>query len=263
VQLSVDGRSVFAATGGRDFDPALPTLVLVHGAGFDRTTWQLQTRYFAHHGFGVLAVDLPGHGRSQGPALDSVTALGDWLVALLSAVSVEEAVLVGHSLGALACLSAAARHPTRVTKLAMLGVAETMPVHPELLAAAERDDQHAIDLIIGWSFGAVSHRGGNPSPGTWMVGAGNRQQQRAAPGVLFNDLTACNGFGGAVALATQVSCPALYLLGDGDKMTPAKAAQPLIEATADATVVVLTGTGHMLPIERPIRVREILAEFLT
>jgi len=263
MHLNLNGRSVFAATGGPEFDPSLPTLLFVHGAGFDRTTWQLQTRYFAHHGYGVLAVDLPGHGRSDGPALDSVTALADWLVEFLSSASVEKASLAGHSMGALACLSAAARHPSRVANLAMLGVAETMPVHPELLAAAEANDQHAIDLIIGWSFGAVSHRGGHRSPGTWMVGAGIRQQQRSAADVLYNDLKACDGFAGAVSLASQVACPALYLLGDGDKMTPTKAAQPLIDATADATVVILSATGHMMPTERPIRVREILAEFLS
>lgn len=263
MQLEVNGQSVFAATGGPEFDPSLPTLVFVHGASFDRTTWQLQTRYFAHHGFGVLAVDLPGHGRSDGPAIGSVKGLADWLIDLLSAASVEKAALAGHSMGALACLSAAARYPDRVSKLAMLGVAETMPVHPELLAAAEANDQHAIDLLVGWSFGAASHRGGHRAPGTWMLGTGIRQQQRSAPGVLYNDLKACDEFSGAVSLASQVACPALYVLGDDDKMTPAKSAQPLIDATADATVIILPSTGHMMPTENPDRVREILAEFLS
>lgn len=262
MDTTVQGKRVFAATGGRAFDRGLPTLVLVHGAGFDRTTWQLQTRYFAHHGFGVLAVDLPGHGRSEGPALDSISDIGDWIIDLLDALEVDVATVVGHSMGALAALSCAGRHPDRVSKLAMLGVAESMPVHPELMAAAKANEQHAIDLLIGWSFGARSQRGGHPSPGTWMVGSGNRMQQRTAPGVLYNDLTACNEFSDAVALAMKVRCPTLYLLGAADKMTPRDAAQPLIEATADASVVELPASGHMTPTENPIRVREVLAQFL-
>lgn len=262
MEFLVAGKTAFAATGGKDFDPALPTVLLVHGAGFDRTTWQLQTRYLAHHGFGVLAVDLPGHGRTSGPALQSISDLADWLILVLDALSLDDAAMVGHSMGALAALSAAGRYPDRVSKLAMLGVAESMPVHPELMAAAKANEQHAIDLMMGWSFGAASHRGGHPSPGTWMYGAGVRMQQRTAPGVLYDDLKACAAFSDAIALASKVECPALFLLGDGDKMTPPKAAQSLIEVTADSTVVVLDKTGHMMPTERPIQVQQVLADFL-
>lgn len=262
MELSVDGRPVFAATGGPDFDPTIPTLVFVHGAGFDRTTWQLQTRYFAHHGFGVLAVDLPGHGRSEGPALPSVEAIADWLAALLDAAGARAASLVGHSMGALAVMACAARHPTRVESVALLGVAERMPVHPELLEAASNNDAHAIDLLIGWSFGAEAHRGGHPNPGTWMTGTGWRMQQRMAPGVLHTDLQACDAFDEGAVLASKMTCPVLFLMGELDKMTPPAGARALIDAVADSTVQILSNAGHMMMIEQPIETRRIIAAFL-
>src|SRR3546814_7797116 len=109
MDFSVDGRAVFAHTGGQPFDRDLPVLVLVHGAGMDHTHWGLQTRYFAHHGYAVLAPDLPGHGRSQGPAPDSIEAYADWLLRLLDAGGTRRAALAGHSMGSLIALAAAAR----------------------------------------------------------------------------------------------------------------------------------------------------------
>ena len=64
--LQVDGHGVYAATGGMPFDAARPTVIFLHGAGLDHTCWQLASRWFAWHGHSVLAVDLPGHGRSSG-----------------------------------------------------------------------------------------------------------------------------------------------------------------------------------------------------
>ncbi len=251
MKLSVDGRDVFAATGGRDFDPALPTVVFVHGAGMDRTVWALQTRFFAYHGRGVLAVDLPGHGRSTGPALDSVPAVADWLVRLLDAAGLEQATLVGHSMGALAVLDCAARHRDRVSGLALLGVAPRMPVHPDLLAAAEADQHQAFELVTSWAHGASGHLGGAKAPGLWLMGGGERLLERVAPGVLYRDLAACNAYQEAAAMAAALSCPTLLVLGADDKMTPARAGQKLAEGIANGEVVVIPDCGHMMMTEKP------------
>src|SRR5215470_15180300 len=100
MNLTVNSKDVFAATGGHEFDPALPAVVLIHGAGFDHSAWALHSRWFAHHGFSVLVPDLPGHGRSAGPALTTIAAMADWISALLAAAgSTTKAHLVGHSMG--------------------------------------------------------------------------------------------------------------------------------------------------------------------
>ena len=165
MKLQVRGVETFATTGGRPFVPEQPTIVFVHGAGMNRIVWYLQTRYFAHHGHAVLAVDLPGHGRSQGTLLGSVQELADWIPDLLDSAGVAKATLVGHSMGSLIALESAARHPDRVSKLALLGAASKMPVHPDLLEAANADDPLAYDLMMDWGTGPVGHFGRHPVPG--------------------------------------------------------------------------------------------------
>src|SRR5262249_32246719 len=170
----------------------------------DHSVWQWQSRYFAHHGRSVLAVDLPGHGRSAGPALGSIAALAAWTVALLDAARLDKAALVGHSLGALIALETAARAPTRVWALAMLGVASRMPVHPDLLAAARAGDHAAIDLIAAWGYGRRQHLGGARAPGLWMLGGGIRLLERGPKGGLAASLAACDAYAGARDAAARV-----------------------------------------------------------
>ncbi len=154
------GRSrVFAATGGRAFDPALPAVVMVHGAGNDHTVWHGPARYFAYHGRSVVALDLPGHGRSGGTALATIEDMAKWLARAIDALGIERVAIAGHSMGGLIALAAAATLGERVAALALLGVAKAIPVHPELLAAARRDDPLAIDLITAWGFSRDSQIG--------------------------------------------------------------------------------------------------------
>src|SRR5574337_101086 len=184
MRFEVAGRSVYAYTGTREADPARPALLFVHGAANDHGVFALQSRYFAWHGWNVLALALPGHGRSDGPALASVAAIADWIAAVVAAVGARPAVLVGHSLGSLAVLECAARHPGRVAKIALLAPAVPLPVADDLLAAAARDDHLAFELINGWSFGPAAQLGGNRIPGVWMLGNTLRLMERSAPGAL-------------------------------------------------------------------------------
>src|SRR3984957_10853592 len=144
MQLPVNDVETFVATGGREFDASQPTVVLLHGAGFDHTTWALHTRWFAYHGYGVLAPDLPGHGRSAGAPLATIAEMADWTAALLDAAGAAKARLVGHSMGSLIALETAARHPTRVSSLSLIGTAATMTVGPDLLKAAQANAAAAI-----------------------------------------------------------------------------------------------------------------------
>jgi pimeloyl-ACP methyl ester carboxylesterase len=260
MDLAVDGAGVFAATGGRRFDPALPTVVFLHGAGMDHTAWALQARFFAHHGRAVLAVDLPGHGRSDGAPLTSIALLAAWTFRLLDAAGAATAALVGHSMGALIALEAAATSPSRVRSLALLGIAERMPVHPDLQASADAGEQLAPELVAAWGHGRSGHVGGNPAPGLWMMGGALSLLERAPRGALATDLAACNGYGGSLSAAARVACPALLLLGAADRMTPPAKARPLAAAIKGARTVVLPDAGHMLMTERPDAVIDALQD---
>ena len=249
--VSVNGAEIFVATGGREFDSTLPTVVLLHGAGFDHTTWALHSRWFAHHGHGVLAPDLPGHGRSSGAPLASIAEMADWTAALIKAAGATRARLVGHSMGSLIALETAARHPAKVSGLSLIGTAATMTVGPDLLRAAEANDPAAIDMVSIWGLGFQAELGGSLAPGLWMHSGAQRVLEKCRPGVLFNDLSACNAYQGALAAAAKVAVPTTLILGERDMMTPAKAGKALAAAIPNARTIVLSGAGHMMMVERP------------
>jgi pimeloyl-ACP methyl ester carboxylesterase len=251
MQLQLNGTDIFVATGGQEFDPALPTVVMLHGAGFDHTSWALHSRWFAHHGYGVLAPDLPGHGRSSGSPLATIADMSDWTVALLDAAGAAKARLVGHSMGSLVALETAARHPEKVSALSLIGTAATMAVGPDLLKAAEANDHAAIDMVTIWGLGSQAELGGSLAPGLWMHSGAERVLEQCRPGVLFNDLSACNAYQNALAAAAKVAVPVTLILGERDMMTPARSGKALAAALANSRTVVLSGAGHMMMAERP------------
>ena len=262
MELRIDGRRAFAATYGRTPDPDLPTVLFVHGAAMDRTVWTLFGRYFTRHEHNAIAVDLPGHGRSEGPPLDSIPAMADWIAAVLDALGIGSAHLVGHSMGSLAVLDVAARHPARAAGIVLVGTSAPMPVTDALLDPARANEHLALDLVTLWGHSPKAHVGGFSVPGMWMTGGGLRLVERAAPGVLFADLNACNDYAEGIDRARTVRCPVLLVLGERDSMTPARAANGLADALPTAQRLVVRQGGHQLMAERPNQVLDALAEFV-
>ena len=251
MHIVVDGIESFVVTGGRDFDPALPCVVFLHGAGLDHSVWALLARSFAHHGFGVLAPDLPGHGSSAGAPLASIDALADWTAALIAAAGIQAAQLVGHSMGSLVALETAVRHPHKVTALGLIATAAPMRVSDDLLNAAKSNDHAAIDMMSIWGHGYQATLGGSLSPGLWMLGGGERLLERARPGVIFADLSACNDYRDALAAAAKVTVPSIVIQGSRDLMTPARGGKAIAAAIPGCRFAMIEGAGHMLMSERP------------
>ena len=253
--LDVHGHAAYCYTGGKSFDAALPTAVFIHGAQHDHSVWILQTRYFAHHGFGILAIDLPGHGRSKGAPLVSVEAMADWLLAVLDTAGVTHAMLIGHSMGSLIALETARRAPHRVARLALLACAYPMKVSEALLDAALHDEPRAIDMVNVWSHSGIAQKPSSPGPGFSVTGGNQRLMQRLAagnPAALFHtDFVACNSYAQGMEAAAAVTCPTLFLLAQQDQMTPARASAALIAAIPAARVERLADCGHALMAEQP------------
>ena len=262
MELNVDGRKVFAATGGKAFDAGLPAIIFIHGAAADHTVWKLQTRYFAWHGRGVLAVDMPGHGRSDGPPIPTIEGLADWLIAVLDAAGLERASFVGHSIGSLVTLDAAARYPDRVDALALLGCAFPMRVNDELLNSARANEDLANQLTNAWGYGRAAQLGRHTIPGTWMLKGGMRLVEESADGVLFNDMNACDKYNGGETAAGRVKCPTLSIMGEKDMMTPLKTARRTAALIAGATETVIPGAGHIMMDEAPDETLDALRGFL-
>ncbi len=260
MECIVNGKRAHAATGGIEPKAGAPVLVLIHGAGMDGTVWQLQSRYLAARGVRVFAVDLPGHGGSEGPALASVEDMADWVIAFMDAAGIKQAAVAGHSMGALIAVELAARHPEKVKAVGLLGVAAEMPVHPDLIAAADAGGPLAPELVTDWGFGRISHIGGHPQPGLWVMGAAEQLLESAKPGVLAGDLRACDVYKKAAEQSTGVACPVRIVAGDEDKMTPLKNAKPLMGQFKDAALDVLGRTGHMMMLERPREVAKSLRD---
>jgi len=251
MQLKINGNSVYIATGNRDPDPEKETVLFLHGTGQDHTIWVLPTRYFARHDRNVLAVDLPGHGRSGGDPLETIEAMADWAIQVLDATRLSSAAVVGHSLGSLVAIAAAARHPTRVRAIALVGTTVPMPVSGFLLDNAKKDRHEAIEMLNFWGYSKSAQLGGNATPGNWMLGGGLRLMEKAGPGVIHTDLKACNEYIEGMEHAARVTCPALLILGERDMLTPVRSAMKVADMLPNAEKVILEGSGHALLAERP------------
>jgi pimeloyl-ACP methyl ester carboxylesterase len=244
----------FAYTAGHAFDKAKPTMAFVHGAGLDHSSFLLQSRYFGYHGWNVLAYDLPGHGRSGGSPVSSVRGMAEWLC---KAVPAEKFSIVGHSMGSLIALECAAQVPARVERIALIGIAYPMKVGEAFLDAAKRDNYDAFDMHTIWGHAAQLPLGRDATPGMWTYGDTQARLERLAPGVLYNDLKACNDY----LLEGEVRCPALFILGERDVMTPPRRAKEIQEKIPNARTVRIALSGHTLMTEAPDQTLDALIDF--
>ncbi|MGZ8290024.1 MAG: alpha/beta fold hydrolase [Telluria sp.] len=262
--LDVQGVQAYCYTGGKAFDASKPTAVFIHGAQNDHSVWALQTRYFAHHGFNVLAVDLPGHGRSAGPARQTVTEMAEWLLAVLDAAGVASATLVGHSMGSLIALEVSRLAPARVNKLAMVGATYPMKVSDALLDTSRNDEQSAIDMVNIFSHSSMAQKPSCPGPGFYTMGMARRLMQRMSAinpdELFFKDFTACNTYANGEAAAAAVACPVLFVFGTKDMMTPPRSTK-LLTSSIPHGKITFVDAGHSMMQEQPDAVLDALFAF--
>jgi len=277
MKIELDGATIHAATGGVDIaaagsgdGPSRPVVLLVHGAGMDGTVWQNQTRFLAHRNLRAVAVDLPAHGRSEGEPLKSIADMADWTARFIEAAGLADRAggihVVGHSMGTFIGLELARRHRKLVRSLILLGTADAMPVHPELISSSENALEKASALMSAWSHGRSAHVGLNPVPGMWMLGGARALVENSRPGTLTADFAACADYTEAGPALVEVTTgadapPVLIVVGREDKMTPPAGAKRLMAAVDDGDAVTSTmipAVGHMMMTENPRAVREII-----
>jgi pimeloyl-ACP methyl ester carboxylesterase len=266
MRITVQGHVLFAYTGGKPFNPAQPTAVFIHGVLNDHSVWILQTRYLAHHGWNVLAIDLPGQSKSEGPHPESVEQAAHTVIALLDALGVSQAALIGHSWGSLIALQAAAQAPARVSHLALVGTAFPMRVSPALLEGALNTPMKTIDWVNTFSHSMLAPPPSALGPGTWLYGGSKALMRRVLASnkqanVFHLGFKACDSYTLGEEAIVKVQCPTLFVLGRNDQMTPPQAAQSLIGKARHGQVVQLQA-GHSLMTEAPDAVLQALVKFL-
>ena len=270
MKLTVQGHEAYAYTGGKPFDPVKPTVVMIHGVLNDHSVWILQSRYLAHHGWNVLAVDLPGHCRSAGEAPASVAQAADFVAALLDAAGVTRAALVGHSWGSLIALETAGRLKDRISHLVLVGTAFPMKVSPALLEASLNEPMKALQMINVFSRATLAAPPSALGPGTWVYGASMALGKRVLASntqvnVFHRGFTACDQYDNGLQAMAEVTCPVLFLLGTQDQMTTPKAAQSLVQQARDSGKtyqVVNVPMGHHQMNESPEETLKALKDFL-
>jgi len=264
--LTVNGHSTYCYTGGKHFNPAQPTVVFIHGVLNDHSVWILQSRYLANHGWNVLAIDLPGHCKSQGTPATSVEEAARFVVALLDAAGVRSAALVGHSFGSLIALQTAADAPERVSQLVLVGTAFPMKVSPALLTSSLDTPFQAIDMVNSFSHSMLAPPPSALGPGTWLYGGSRALMRRVLASnrqvnVFHTGFKACDDYHNGWEAMAKVTCPTLFVVGSQDQMTPPKAAHALAAHAKHAKVCTLTA-GHSLMTEAPDGVLFALTGFL-
>ncbi len=245
--IEVNGERVYAATGGKEFDPALPTVMFVHGSGLDHRSWALQTRWFAYNGYSVLAPDLPGHSLSGGEPLQTIEAMGAWLADFLRATGAKPVHAVGHSQGFLDVLELARQAPELLKSVTGVGTAGRIPVNPALIEAARDSAGDAAEMLLLWGFGPDAQYGISAVPGMQPIAIG---RQIMARNPLYEDLVACSDYENGATVAESIDVPAQLILARRDKLTPVKTGQAFAEKLG-ARVTIVERFGHMLPIEAP------------
>ena len=263
MRYTIDESEFYVYSASHEPDPARETIAFIHGTAMDHTVWALQSRYFAYHGFNVVALDLPGHGLSDGTAMDTIAAYADWTNELLAMCPGKGMHLVGHSMGALIALEAAARYldaDKPLLSLSLVGFSYPMAVSDALLDAAKNEPSKAYAMMTQWSH--TSPIGGEPNPGFWSSGSQMSMMENSRPGTVYTDLVACNNYQEGPQGFEKVACPILFISGVQDKMAPCKLARQQAGKSDNAEIVMIPNCGHSIMSESPDEVRDALARHI-
>ena len=254
--ITIENKSVYASDAGQGIDSSKDTIVFLHGSGLSHIVWSLTEQFFLNKNFNVLSIDLPGHGNSEGPCLDTIEKIADWLEKVFKGLKLKSLILVGHSQGCLEALEYSFRFKDRLKKMVFVGGSYRMPVNKELIDLALDGDSDAVKLMMKWGYeGSKKFIGGNPVEKII-------QSPRDISEILAVDLIACNNYQNGSDAAKAINCPAMFILGELDKMTNLESGKKFASIVKNSTTHIIDGCGHMIMIEKAFEMREKVLEFL-
>ena len=254
--FEIENKTIHASDAGQGIDPKKQTIVFLHGSGLSHIVWSLTEQFFSNKNFNVLSIDLPGHGNSDGPCLDTIEKIADWLESVFKKLQLKNLILVGHSQGCLEILEYAFKYKSRLNKLVFVGGSNRMPVHPDLIELAKNGDSDAVKLMMKWGYeGSKKFIGGNPIERII-------QSSRDISKILAVDLIACDNYKNGSEAAKSISCPVMLVFGKLDKMCNLESGKKFVNLIKDSKTHVIDECGHMIMIEKAFEMREKVLEFL-
>ena len=254
--FQIENQNIYASDAGQGIDVKKKTMVFLHGSGLSHIVWSLTEQFFFNKNFNVLSLDLPGHGNSDGPCLDSIEKIADWLEEVFKKLNLNDLILVGHSQGCLEILEYAHKYKSRLKKLIFVGGSNKMPVHPDLIELAKNGDSDAIKLMMKWGYeGSKKFIGGNPVEKII-------QSPKDISEILAVDLIACNNYLNGFEAAKKINLPSLVILGELDKMVNLESGKKFSNLLENSTTHIINECGHMIMIEKAFEMREKILKFL-
>ena len=254
--FQLENKNIHASDSGQGIDINKDTIVFLHGSGLSHIVWSLAEQFFSSKNYNVLSIDLPGHGNSDGPCLDSVEKIADWMEKVFDKLKLKNIILVGHSQGCLEILEYSSRYKERLKKLVFVGGSNKMPVHPDLIELAQSGHSDAVKLMMKWGYeGSKKFIGGNPVEKII-------QSPRDISEILAVDLNACNNYSNGSEAAKVIDLPSMLIFGELDKMVNLEAGKKFSNLIKNSTTHVIKGCGHMIMIEKAFEMREKILEFL-
>ena len=254
--FQLENKNIHASDSGQGIDINKDTIVFLHGSGLSHIVWSLAEQFFSSKNYNVLSIDLPGHGNSDGPCLDSIEKIADWMEKVFDKLKLKNLILVGHSQGCLEILEYSSRYKERLKKLVFVGGSNKMPVHPDLIELAQSGHSDAVKLMMKWGYeGSKKFIGGNPVEKII-------QSPRDISEILAVDLNACNNYSNGSEAAKVINLPSMLIFGELDKMVNLEAGKKFSNLIKNSTTHVIKGCGHMIMIEKAFEMREKILEFL-
>ena len=256
MKITIQNKSVYASDAGQGIESSKDTIVLLHGSGLSHIVWSLTEQFFSNKKFNVLSIDLPGHGNSEGPCLDSIEKIADWLEKVFEELKLKNIILIGHSQGCLEALEYSFKYKDRLKKIVFVGGSYRMPVNKDLIDLATDGDSDAVKLMMKWGYeGSKKFIGGNPVEKII-------QSPRDISKILAVDLIACNNYQNGSDAAKAINCPAMFIFGELDKMVNLESGKKFANLVKNSTTHIIKGSGHMIMIEKAFEMREKILEFL-
>ena len=254
--FNLENKSVYASDAGQELDNKKDTIIFLHGSGLSHIVWSLVEQFFSNKNFNVLSIDLPGHGNSEGPCLNTIEEIAEWLEKVFVKLKLEQVILVGHSQGCLEMLEYLNKYKSRLKKLVFVGGSYKMPVNKELIELAQNGNSDAVKLMMKWGYeGSKKFIGGNPVQRII-------QSPKDISKILAVDLVACNNYANGSNAVKAIDCPTMFIFGALDKMVNIEVGKKFANMVNNSTTHIIDGCGHMIMIEKAFEMREKVLEFL-